>query len=464
MATARSKGKGYEIRSSLGYDIKGKKIAPSFTWVPEPGMTPAKIQKELERQKILFDERVRNGQYLDGKIKLAEFSKKWLADYAVKNCKKKTVARYEILIEHINQALGHKKLEDIQPHHLLEFYRNLEEPSARNDVKYKPLDSFPKVLNTKNLSQVWLAENAIVSIGVIRSCMLGRNITEVSAKKVSKALDMDLKKLFKPVAPSDKLAPNTVLYYHRVLSSMLSKAVKWQIIFNNPCSRVDAPKAEHKEAKYLDENEAARLLELIEAERIEFRTMVKLLIYTGLRRGELCGLEWGDFDFKNRTMHVQRNSLYLPKEGIYEDTTKNFSSDRVIKVSQMAFEILKSYRLWQDEERKRLGDIWRDSGRLFTKWDGRPIHPDTITRWFRDFVKKHGLPAITIHSLRHTNATLMIAGGTPLSTVQKRLGHAQQTTTANIYAHAIRSADEVAAETLEDILNPPKPKANSKKA
>lgn len=464
MAYVRPKGKGYEIRVSNGRDINGRQIEASITWAPEPGMTPKQIEKALEREKVLFEQKVKSGQYLDGKVKLADFAEKWLRDYVVANCKKTVVNRYEMLMIRVVEALGHKRLEDIQPHHLLEFYKNLEEPGVRDDIKYKPLISFRDLLKEKKLTQTKVAKTAGVSVAVLKSCIAGKNITADSAKKVAEALEMDFKKLFTPVDADKRLAPNTILYYHRLLSSMFSTAVKWQIIFSNPCSRVDAPKGERKEAKYLDEVEAARLLKLLENEPIQFRTMVKLLLYTSIRRAELCGLEWTDFDFDNRTVRIQRNSLYLPGEGIFEDSTKTVVSDRVIKISAVTVEVLKSYRSWQEAEAKRLRDRWHNSGRLFTTWDGKPIHPDTVTGWFSDFAKKHGFDGIHPHSLRHTGATLLIAAGTPLPTVQKRLGHAALTTTANIYAHAVKSADAVAADVLEDILNPKKAKAARKKA
>ena len=116
-------------------------------------------------------------------------------------------------------------------------------------------------------------------------------------------------------------------------------------------------------------------------------------------------------------------------------------------------QLLAQHRTEQGIQRFRLGHQWIEHNKLFTQWNGKPIHPDTITSWFNKFIKKYNLPDITVHSLRHTNATLMIANGVDLRTVSKRLGHAQMSTTSDIYTHAIKTADERAADTLGDILN-----------
>lgn len=116
-------------------------------------------------------------------------------------------------------------------------------------------------------------------------------------------------------------------------------------------------------------------------------------------------------------------------------------------------QMLKDYKAWQAQRRLLLGDCWEDHGRLFTTATGAPIHPDTISGWFADFIKRHKLPHVTLHSLRHTNATLMINSHVPLTTIAARLGHANPTTTAKIYTHAIKTADAVAAEQLNDILS-----------
>lgn len=100
-----------------------------------------------------------------------------------------------------------------------------------------------------------------------------------------------------------------------------------------------------------------------------------------------------------------------------------------------------------------MGDQWQTSDRLFTAWDGAPIRPDVITAWFHKFVTKNGLPPIHIHSLRHMNATLLIAAGTSLTTVAARLGHANSTTTSKIYAHVIQSADAAASAAIGSIVH-----------
>ena len=115
--------------------------------------------------------------------------------------------------------------------------------------------------------------------------------------------------------------------------------------------------------------------------------------------------------------------------------------------------MLKEYRKWQIEQRFKAGSEWIDTDRLFTQWNGLPIYPDTVTDWFSKFIKRNDLPYVTLHSLRHTNATLMIAEGMDVCVVSKRLGHASSSTTLNIYAHALQSKDKVAADSLENVLN-----------
>ena len=181
--------------------------------------------------------------------------------------------------------------------------------------------------------------------------------------------------------------------------------------------------------------------------------MIKLLLYTGMRRGEICGLEWSDIDFDNCLIDINKSLLYLPEMGVFESSTKNVSSKRVIKVSAQLIEMLKEYKLWQGREAIKLGDKYQFSNRVFSSWNGSDINPGSLTKYLSRFVSNNDLPYISVHGLRHTNASIMIANHIPVTTAAKRLGHSTSSTTTRIYAHAIKSADANAAEVIEITLS-----------
>ena len=461
MASSTKRGDTYTIRVSLGYDSKGKQIQKFTTWKPDPGMTEKQIEKELERQKVIFEEKCKIGRVLDGSIKFADYAEYWMAEYAEKQLRPSTIAFYKLMLKRINEGIGHINLEKLQPNHLMQLYSNLAEGDMREIKSLSPAVNFRELLKERKVSQVALSRMADVSDSVPAVLVKGNCVSGVSAQKIADALDIPIEKLFKlPDGANRPLSSTTVLRYHRTISSMLEKAVKWQIIFSNPASRVEAPKAERKEARYLDEKQAAELLQCLQGEPLKYRTMITLLLYSGMRRGELCGLEWSDVNFADGLVDINKSSLYVTGKGRIDDKTKTFASKRVIKLPHPVLELLDQHRKSQLTERLAAGDRWVDSGKLFTQWNGKPIYPGTITSWFAEFLKQHDLPTISIHSLRHTNATLLIASGTDLRTVSKRLGHSNMTTTGNIYTHAIQTADERASDTLNDILSPCKTDSN----
>lgn len=97
----------------------------------------------------------------------------------------------------------------------------------------------------------------------------------------------------------------------------------------------------------------------------------------------------------------------------------------------------------------KLGDKWQDSDRLFVTWDGRPMHPDTPSSWFPEFLERHKLPHLPFHGIRHTAATMLINQGLPAKSISGRMGHSSISTTFNIYGHYLKSADKEAADRLE---------------
>ena len=157
------------------------------------------------------------------------------------------------------------------------------------------------------------------------------------------------------------------------------------IIVLNPCSRVKPPKAQKHEAEYLDEDETAKLLDKLQVAPQPFRTAMQLLLFTGMRRGEMCGLEWSDVDIERNIIHIRRNVLYTQENGVYEDTPKTKSSVRDVKISEHVITLLKHYREWQEGQQDKCCNQWHDSKRIFTNDLGVPLHPTSVSKWFRDF-------------------------------------------------------------------------------
>lgn len=452
MASITKRGISYRITVSLGRDINNKQNRKYMEWTPEEGMTERQIEKEVLRQAVLFEESCKKGLCLDGSMKWAEFSERYISDYARPNLKKSTVAGYEDKILIINQAFGNIRVKDLRPHHFVSFYKNLGEEGIRRDTKYTLTTDFSKWIKKCGKSKIQISRDTGICTSVIRTIETGGSFNKATADKLLTLFNgKSFTAMFKPVKDDRKLSAKTIRNYHALLSSMMTTAVIWQMIEVSPLSRIKAPKVIKKEARYLDDEGSILLLEKLEEAPIKYKAAVYLCLYGGYRRGELCGLEWSDIDLDSAMIDINKNSLYLSGVGIYTDTPKSEKSNREFKLPRVAIDVLRQYRVWQLEERLKLGDKWIDTGRIFTAWNGNPIHPDTITNWFGEFIKKNNLPPACLHSLRHTNATLLIAEGVDIRTVAERLGHAQPSTTTNIYAHAIKVADEKAAQVLDNL-------------
>ena len=232
---------------------------------------------------------------------------------------------------------------------------------------------------------------------------------------------------------------------------------------SNPCERVTPPKLNEVDVEFLDENQIAALLEALPDAPVQLSVIVQLALFTGARRGEICGLRWADIDLDAGVIAINRNLSFIAHKGPVFDLPKTKKSRRCIKLSGDCIALLKDYKQWQMRERLKVGTYWQrevtiEGGKrvrndlLFTKPDGKPFDPNKVSSWFPVFLREHGLPPCRFHSLRHSNAALLIAAHVPVTTVAGRLGHAQTSTTVNIYAAAIRSSDAAAADALGNVF------------
>ena len=172
-----------------------------------------------------------------------------------------------------------------------------------------------------------------------------------------------------------------------------------------------------------------------------------------MRRGEMLGLEWKDIDFETGVIHIQRTSNYTKARGIYTDTTKTENSVRFIKLPPEVLAILEQFRAEQEKEKQRLGDKWVENDRLFTKWNGLPMNPQTPYGWLKEFCEKHNFPFYGIHQYRHLHVSLLIGAGIDPTTVSGILGHSQVSTSLNIYGHMFRENQVKACNAVAEALD-----------
>ena len=448
MASYVKRGDSYDIRCYCGTDVNGKRINKYLTWTPEPGLTPKQVEKELRLKIAEFELLCSKGLVFDSNMTFANYVDTIWMKKAESEIKPTTFRRYILLLKRILPAIGHLKIGQIQPYHLRSFFDDLRE-ERRDDSKYTPNSEAHRLSKTETRPE--LAKHTGLSTTTVDCIRAGKNVSKETASKFAKYFDTPVSKLFD--VEDVPLSSRTILHHYRLISSIMHSAVYDNIIPSNPCQRIKPPKVEATEAHYLDDEQAELLLRTVIAKAEHpFDIIVILLLHTGMRRGECCGLEWDDVDFENCTIDINKSLLYLPEKGVFENDTKTYSSRRVIKVGSDLIEMLREFRAWQDKEAVKLGDKWVDSGKIFTAWNGKAINPGTVTKWFHSFVQDNNLPYVSIHGLRHTNASIMISSGVPITTTAKRLGHSTSATTSRVYAHAIASVDAMTADVIQSIL------------
>ncbi len=383
----------YRIRVARGYDSYGKKLKPyELSWKPAPGMTSKQIEKELNKQAVEFEEQCKNG--LSGtanQLKLAEFCTQYL-EIKKNVLAPRTQLEYQRFIDStIIPLLGHIKLKDIKPGHVQQFVQYLS-----GDVK----------------------------------------------RKRDKALDTE----------NSKLSQSSIRRRLAVLQSILKQAVKLGYIPTNPANaeKLTLQKVVPPKVEIFSRQEAAVMLEALEQEELQFQVLVQLAIISGCRAGELCALKFSDFDYTMNKVTIERSAYKLPNEPISLKPPKDYEL-RTVTLSPHCIELVNLLKAEKEKEALRLGSAWKDGEWLFTQWDGDIMNPQTPTKQFTKFLKRHNFQHKKFHSLRHSSATLLLYGGVNIRQVQERLGHGSIATT-NKYLHCLAEADEQAANILQDML------------
>ena len=366
----------YRFTACLGRDESGTQIRKYMTWTPPEGMPPSKAKKAAERE-----------------------AKRW-----EKELRERLAAS--------PREAGAEQKDDFV--------------SFVNDVWF-PLQV--KGNNRKPKTVAFYESAAKIITGYFSGAVL-QDIKPIDIEKYLVYLRTEyIGRFGKP------LAPKTVHHHYGTLKLIFAYAERIERIVKNPMLRVPAPKKEKKPVDALTQEQAKEFFEKVSVCPLDFKCTLYLLVTAGLRRGECAGLKWRDINESCGTLSIERNVTYTPHSGLVVSTPKTSNSIREIPLMSGVLTLLKEYKQETQEQHKGMcldeAFLFPNANDLFT-----PRLPDSITTHLRRFVRRSGLPDLSPHDLRHSCATLLLANGADIKSVQEILGHADASTTLNFYVKA----------------------------
>lgn len=425
MASIRERNGSYQITVSCGRDIYDRKIRETTTFTPDPSLTPKKRVKAVEEFARKFEEQVLNGLALDGrKITLQEFTERWFKEYAEQKLQPGTVEKYKAeLNDKVLPVLGHMKLSELRPHNLNSFFVAMTKDGARKDGK------------TGGYSRGSIAKTCNVLSSVLRTATEWEIIEKNPLDKVR--------------LHADDTADKIEFFTPEQATTFLEYIEKPYTVKTKGHKRTDDTGKDYTVGDYERKKEIPEQL----------RVLFILAIYAGMRKGELLALEWSDIDFKADTISITKAVSVVEGKQITK-CPKTKTSRRTVSIPHFLTLRLKALKADRLKYHLSLGDYWQGAQWVFIQENGKQMSYSTPYSAFHDTLLRYNqgkkdadkLPLIPFHGLRHTSATLLIASKQDVRTVSARLGHAQASTTMNIYAHALQETDRKAVNALETML------------
>lgn len=247
------------------------------------------------------------------------------------------------------------------------------------------------------------------------------------------------------------LSPAYIEYIFIVLKGSLEDAVRWELLFKNPFQHVEIPRPRKVVNSTWSIEETKRFLNRTKFENVIYYHLFLLALNTGMRRGEILGLKWKNFDLNEGKISVTETLIY-DENGFRFTEPKTHGSKRLISIDQNLCKEFKSYKAKQNEFKLLFGQSYEDNDLVFAKETGQPILPRTMTTTFNQFIKKADVPQIRFHDLRHTHATILLKLGINPKIVSERLGHSSIKTTLDTYSHVTIDMQESAVLKLSEAL------------
>lgn len=249
------------------------------------------------------------------------------------------------------------------------------------------------------------------------------------------------------------LSNRSVRYCHVTLHKALQLALKLGMISRNPTDVVEPPRVYRREMQTMNEYDIHIFLEF--AKSTIYYPIFYLALFTGMRRSELLALRWSDIDLLGCQLSVNRTIHQLHNGDIVFRQPKTDKGRRQIALSPSTILVLKEHREAQDKQKKALGLTVLEDALVFTRADGRPMLPDSVTHAWKKLSGRTGLKGIRLHDARHTHASLMLKQGVHPKVVQERLGHASIQVTLDTYSHVAPGIQQAAANRFDEVLISP---------
>lgn len=393
----RSDG-SWEARITIGTD--------SGTGRPVRKSIYGRTQQEVRQKLTEITKSIDDGNYLEpSKLTVRGWFQIWLKDFQTE-VKPLTKRQYESMAEvHIFPAIGNIKLSKLSTMQLTRFYNELA-ISGKKQRRKNPQTGKMEIVET-----------------------------------------------------GEPLSPKTISNVHAIISKALNTAIENRILKENVATYAKVPKVVRKEVKPLTEDQQKSFLKVIKNH--PFKNIYTVILFTGLREAEACGLTWDCFDEKKGTLKIYRQLQRDPEQwSNFRFVPLKNSKTRTIKLSPYVVEILRKQRIEQTKQRLKAGELWqgwqnekeRETWYIFTNESGRYLNSATVYENFKKIVSEIGIPEARLHDMRHTYAVVSLQNGDDFKTLQENLGHSSATTTLNVYAHVSEKMKEESARRQQEYI------------
>ena len=449
MPSIQKRGSNYRIMVSMGYDMEGKQIRKTTTFTPPAGVTEGKAEKLAKAYAYEFEKQCRGMVNLDENIRFHELFEWYYDQIAPHKLKEYTLNSSRYILEiYVLPYIGNMKLKDISTARIDALFNELHHHGSKREM-YMLKDADLLAYGTRRP----LSRKSGVNLNTLRDMANGKAVKKSTAERVAQACGKTLKQAFTLTESKGGLEDGTIARIRTALSPIFSTAVKKDLLLKNPVMNATTPKdTDTEERAYLNAEQCRELLEIInEFTNPQLTRLIKVLLFTGMRVGEITGLHWEDVDFKHSMLTV-RYSLYRSKGQYKLGTPKTKSSARVISLPPQVMETLAEQKEWQEHQKQAAGSLWIERGTVFTGMYGEYMNVTYVNTKFKELLKKHNFPNVHTHDLRHANASLLINMGVPVKVISEHLGHCDTRTTENIYAHIFAETRARAADVISQAL------------